>query len=227
MNEWTEYHEVAKILKDSVYGVGPIIAAGLVAYFDVHKANTAGGFWRYAGLDPSVSWSKGEKRPWNASLKTLCWKMGDCFMKFSNALDANGNPACFYGQLYRKKKLELVDLNESGKLFKTAEDTLSKKKFKDPKTLSTYNSGKCSDGHVDGMARRWAVKLFLSNLHELWCAAEGIPVAKPYSMAILGHTHYICQPEILTAINNFKSIHKANGTDWAWNSTDKRWIKVS
>lgn len=40
----------------SVTGVGPVIAAGLLAYIDIEKAKTAGAIWRYAGLDPTLKW---------------------------------------------------------------------------------------------------------------------------------------------------------------------------
>src|SRR5262245_51121976 len=60
----------------SIVGIGPVITSGLLAHIDIEKAPTAGKIWRYAGLDPTVKWEKGQKRPWNASLKTLCWKIG-------------------------------------------------------------------------------------------------------------------------------------------------------
>lgn len=307
MDLWTEEHGVAKVIKDEIVGVGPVISAALVAYFDIHRAKTAGAFWRYAGLDPSSKWISREKvsewvkenrnvpvddlvfraaaffgrspdtlrrlattdikgrpvnltydslaraiskRPYNASLKVLCWKIGDCFMKFSNKAEKqcpncgaahkcrlssesdipdedneenDGDsckecgyglkstpaiPTCFYGQIYRKQKQYLLGLNEAGSLAKTAADTLSRKNIREPKTLALYKSGKLSNGHIEGMAKRFAVKLFLSNLHELWCAMENIPCPQPYSMAILGHAHYICQPEIKEYIDLAKAARK-------------------
>jgi Transposase IS116/IS110/IS902 family len=56
----------------SITGIGPVITAGLLAHIDIKEAPTVGHIWRYAGLDPTSVWDKGEKRPWNASLKTLC-----------------------------------------------------------------------------------------------------------------------------------------------------------
>lgn len=67
----------------SITGVGPIIAAGLLAHIDITKAPTVGHIWRFAGLDPTVQWNKGEKRPWNAALKVLCFKVGESFVKVS------------------------------------------------------------------------------------------------------------------------------------------------
>ena len=40
----------------SVCGIGPVISAGLLSEFDVRLAPTAGQFWRFAGLDPSLKW---------------------------------------------------------------------------------------------------------------------------------------------------------------------------
>ena len=39
-----------------VIGIGPIIAAGLLAHIDITKAPTAGHIWSYAGLDPNTIW---------------------------------------------------------------------------------------------------------------------------------------------------------------------------
>ena len=60
----------------TITGIGPVISAGLAAHIDITKAPTVGHIWRFAGLDPTDEWEKGEKRPWNAALKTLCWKIG-------------------------------------------------------------------------------------------------------------------------------------------------------
>lgn len=191
MDHWTETYPIAKILKDKVFGIGPVITAGLVAHIDIHKAKTAGAIWRYAGLDPTSKWNKGEKRPWNASLKTLCWKVGQSFMKFSNRSD------CFYGQLYRKQKEFYVEKNLSGGFKGLSEEVLGAKNFTNKEVKAKYQTGILPDGHIDAMARRWVVKLFLSNLHELWCKVEGIQCPQPYVMAHLGHVHHLIQPDLL------------------------------
>lgn len=40
----------------SQVGIGPVIAAGLLAYIDITKALTPGHIYRFAGLDPSQNW---------------------------------------------------------------------------------------------------------------------------------------------------------------------------
>lgn len=43
--------------------------------------------------------------------------------------------------------------------------------------------------HIDAMASRYAVKMFLSHLYEKWREFEGLPLAEPYMIAIKNHTH--------------------------------------
>lgn len=97
LDVWTDSHELGQWAKSQV-GIGPVISAGLLAHIDIEKAPTAGHVWRFAGLDPTQHWGKGEKRPWNAQLKTLCWKLGESFVKVSGRDDA------FYAQLYTQRK---------------------------------------------------------------------------------------------------------------------------
>lgn len=40
----------------SITGIGPVIAAGLMANLDITKAKTAGAFWRFCGLDSTIEW---------------------------------------------------------------------------------------------------------------------------------------------------------------------------
>jgi len=137
------------------YGIGPVLAAGLLAHVDITKAPTAGSVWRYAGLDPTQTWEKGQKRPFNAEFKTLCWKIGQSFMKFS------GKDECFYGQLYKQDKARRIAKNEAGDYAEFAKSILEKKNFKVNQTRAKLETGKLSDAQIDAQARRFAVKIFL------------------------------------------------------------------
>ena len=143
----------------SMYGIGPVLAAGLSAHVDITKAPTAGSVWRYAGLDPTMKWEKGQKRPFNAEFKTLCWKIGQSFMKFS------GKEQCFYGQLYKQDKARRIAKNEAGEYADRAAQILATKNFKENHTKKVLQSGKLPDAQIDAQARRFAVKIFLSHYH--------------------------------------------------------------
>lgn len=195
----------------SVTGIGPIIAAGLMAYINLNpwrcrredkKAkgcrphapctpacdheilHTVGHIWRYAGLDPTVKWEKGQLRPWNAGLKTLCWKIGESFVK------VKGNPNDIYGKIYdQRKALETLQNDQfayanQAALILTARPTHKQK--------DAYSVGKLPLGHIHARAKRYTIKLFLSHWHEIAYREQfGIAPPLPYPIAILGHGHLI------------------------------------
>ena len=67
LNVYAKHHPLGQWAM-SITGIGPVIAAGLLAHIDINKAPTVGHIWRFAGQDPTCKWEKGQKRPWNASL---------------------------------------------------------------------------------------------------------------------------------------------------------------
>lgn len=170
-------------------GIGPVLSAGLGAHVDIHKAPTVGHIWRFAGLDPTIKWGKGEKRPYNAELKVLCWRIGDSFVKVSGRDDA------YYGQVYRERKKLEVERNEAGLFADQAKASLEARNIKDKALKATYEAGLLPPGRLDLRARRYAVKLFLSAYHEVAYRAEfGTEPPLPYPIAHLGHAHYIAPP---------------------------------
>lgn len=189
LDAWTDQHEESLWAK-SITGIGPVISAGLLAHIDITKAPTVGHIWRFAGLDPTVKWEKKTKRPWNASLKVLTWKIGQSFMKFQN----NSND--FYGKLYVQRKVEEVARNESGALAAEAERALSQKKYgKDTIAYASYIAGKLPPAHIDARARRWVTKLFLAHYHGVaYQVHYGEAAPKPYVLSVLGHGHEIRTP---------------------------------
>ena len=173
----------------SNHGIGPVITAGLLAHIDITKAPTVGHVWSFAGLNPAVKWLKGQKRPWNADLKVLCYKIGDSFVKSS------GNDKSFYGPIYRHRKEQEVARNEAGAYAQIAAETLATIKIQEPTTKAAYESGKLPAGRIDMRARRIAVKLFLSHFHDvmMWYQlSKRAPI--PYAFAHLGHAHPIDCP---------------------------------
>ena len=93
LNTYTDSTEVGLWLK-SIVGIGPVIASGLLAHIDIAKAPTVGHIWRYAGLDPTIPQrqQKGVKSPYNIRLKTLCWKIGESFVKVQNQVIMTDGP---------------------------------------------------------------------------------------------------------------------------------------
>jgi len=169
----------------SVKGIGPVTAAGLLAHIDLEKAPTVGHIWRFAGLDPTVKWNKKQKRPWNAALKTLCWKIGESFVKQVNREDA------VYARFYAERKAQEEENNLLGKYADQAAKG-AERVGKDTDAYKFYSVGKLPPAHIHARAKRYAVKLFLSHFHE-----QGYRLVlkkeppKPYPIEHLGHAHII------------------------------------
>lgn len=174
----------------SIPGIGPVIAAGLLANIDVKQAPTVGHIWRFAGLDPTTAWEKGTKRPWNASLKRLCFLIGESFVKVS------GNKADIYGQIYKARKVQEQAKNEAGAFADQATASLAAKRFgKDTEARKWYEQGKLPPARIHMRAKRYAVKLFLSHMHHVMHELEfGAPPPKPYILSHGDHAHYMGPP---------------------------------
>lgn len=174
----------------SIVGIGPIIAAGLLANIDITKAPTVGHIWRFAGLDPTTKWSKGQKRPWNGSLKRLCYLIGESFVKVS------GNENDIYGKIYKARKEYEIAKNEAGDYANQAREALAAKKFgEDTEARKHYEAGKLPPARIHLRAKRYAVKLFLAHYHHVLHETKlGSPPPKPYIIAHGDHAHYIAPP---------------------------------
>lgn len=174
LGQWTRLH----------VGIGPVIAAGLLAHIDIERAPYASSIHRFAGLLPHQKKVKGVKRDWNQDLKVLCWKMSDSFVKLSN------HPECYYGHIYRHRKEIELERDKNGANAEVARLTLEEKAIKDPATLAIYKSGHLPDGRLDLRARRHAAKRFLSHYFEsAWVLRYSTEPPRPYVESHLGHQH--------------------------------------
>jgi hypothetical protein len=149
----------------------------------VTEANSISAVWKFAGLAPGFDRkTKGEKLPYNSRLKTLCWKLGESFVKVSGKEDA------IYGRLYADFKRDEVSRNENGQYAEAAKRELENKKFKtDNATKKRLKEGKLADAHLHARAKRRAVKVFLSHYWTKGREARGLAIREPYAIAVLGH----------------------------------------
>lgn len=231
-----------------ITGIGPVIAAGLIANLDINKAETAGAFWRFCGLDPTSEWmgtakatelvngivgdrrtltlddvakialecswgckqalawfTPGEENqsdktrkltktnvikyfsrvPYNKNMKTLMFKIGESFIKVQN------NPNDVYGKLFVERKAYESKKN-SDLEYESIAKAKAEKVGKDTEAYKWYSQGMLPPAHIHARARRWAVKIFLSHLFEVWYKIErGTEPPVPFAIAQLGHAHRI------------------------------------
>jgi hypothetical protein len=199
LKKWVEQQPIWTEWAVNVKGLGPIIIAGMVAYVDINKINSAGQLISYAGLVPGQERKRNEKIKWNPDVKKLCFNIGEVFVKSSNS---------FYQDIYRRRKEYEIGKNNNFDYKDQAKGILRKKTFKDTNcpTYKAYASGKLSDGHIHMRAKRYATKMFLSHFFEVYYTlSHGKPPPMPYVIDILGHKDYVAPPEWIKAEDNPRS----------------------
>ncbi|MDP2663117.1 MAG: hypothetical protein Q8R28_20565 [Dehalococcoidia bacterium] len=181
----------------SIPGIGPVLASGLLTYFQVEdkdkdgntrKRNVVGAWWAFAGISNDIVWEKGQKRPYSEKAKTLCYKIGESFVK------VKGKTTDVYGKLYTQRKAYEEKNNAEGKYAAEALKYAARMP-KDSPTQAHYKAGKLPQHHLHARCRRWVVKLFLSHYFEVaYKMKYGVEPPKPYPISVLGHKDYIPPP---------------------------------
>lgn len=187
LDDYTKEHQIGKWIR-SVHGLGPVLAAGILAYIDITKVNHAGSIWVYAGINAEAKWKKGEKRPWNQFLKNLSWKIGESFNKSQN------NEKSYYGKILKDRKVYEWDKNLKGEYKEQAIKILKEKVFsqetnayqwysaqyntaimnekKEWKGIVDSDKGECfpmlPPAHIVSRVKRYTVKRFYSDLYVVW-----------------------------------------------------------
>jgi len=193
LGEYARGYAVGQWLQ-SIVGIGPVLSAAVLTNFDIRRARTVGHFWRFAGLDPTCKWEKGQKRPYNAQLKSICvYKAGECFVKTQNHKDS------VYGKLFALRKASIAEKNAAGAFADVARAEMeSKPKMKETQRFGHWQEGRIAPAHVHDRARRWAVKLFLSHVHHVMHVdyfGENPPAPYIFDHPEMGdHRHYLAPP---------------------------------
>jgi hypothetical protein len=175
----------------SIVGIGPVLTAGLIAYTELEYLPTAGHLWSYAGLNPTMEWKKGQRRPFNADFRVLCFKIGDSFIKLKS------HPDDVYGKVYEAQKGIYQERNEKGLYKEAAAQKLKDFNWnKSTEAYKHYSQGLLPPGHIHARARRYAVKLFLAHFWEvIYRSVKGEAPPLPYPIVhMANHTHIIRPP---------------------------------
>ncbi len=139
------------------------------------------------------------KRPYNAKLKTLLWKLGQSFVKTCN------NPNSVYGKIYQQRKAYEMEKNER-KEYKEQAEAKAKIVGKTTEAYKYYSQGMLPPAHIQARAERYAVRIFVSHLHRVMYLVEyGVEPPKPFAISILGHAHEIEVPNLDMVKNYLKN----------------------
>jgi len=185
-------------LKD-IKGISTILAGNLIKeYKYCENSPHASSLWKMSGLHVvdghAPKPEKGVKLEFNPKLRTLCWKIGDSFIKQRTPV---------YREIYDNEKARQLSLMENLKCetcgSRPDEHTFdkTKKTYLCPKpNTGIYKYSKSPTppmrlGHADSRARRKMVKIFVSHYWLKARTIKGLPISLPYAIEKLGHTHII------------------------------------
>lgn len=173
-----------------IKGIGDLNIGKVICLIDIEKCQTISKLWRYAlgapigedGNKHVEKRTKGEPIHYNQMLKVMCWRLGQSFIKANNK----------YADYYRAEKEKIVQ-----KLADKGIQVVPAANLPTEDGKKVEKDGKFSLGHVDRMAFRKMMKLFLSHLWLKWREAEGLPISQPYVIAKGGHEHIITAEEMV------------------------------
>lgn len=163
-----------------IKGIGTNLAAKLIANIDdIGRFATVSKLWAFGGWavrDGRREYNqKGKISGYSRTLKSICWQIGDSFIKQQTPLWVD----LYYEEKERLRRLHPDTLCcQCGKLWDKEHKTQGHKQMYNP-------------GHQHNMAHRKMIKIFLQHLWVVWRKSEGLPVSLPYVEAILGHTNIV------------------------------------
>jgi len=188
-----------------VLGVGRENIGKVVGPIDIERAKTISALWKFTGfsVEDGIAPKRikgGGKLSYNSQLRSMCWRLATSLKR------ARGK---FY-EYYIKEKDKYTERFESQgyKILSTPQGkwvclncgaSWAKKRGITPccsnqsieKKLRGEPQGIIWLGHLDAMAVRKMIKLFLACLWLVWREAEGLPLTNPYAIDILKHQSLI------------------------------------
>lgn len=183
--------EIARLITDhpawpwlkGVKGVGKENVAKIIGLVDIERADTISSLWSFAGYAPvdghSMRRVKGQKAPFNNTLRMLCWRLGSSLLRAQGAFyQYYLEQKAFYERREQARGRKIVPATELPKV--------------DGKRVETDQF--ISEGHIHLMALRKMIKTFLACLWLKWREGAGLPTRSPYAIEKLGHVTLI-RPE--------------------------------
>lgn len=175
---------------EEVRGVGPAMAGVIISEFDIHKAEYPSSFWKYAGLDVAEDGKGRSKRKehlvdyeYTDKDQKPAVRKGITFNPFLKAKLIGVLATSFLrsGTIKKANKDDPTVYKEGtyGKVYADYKNRIENMKEHEEK----------SKGHRHNMALRYAVKIFLIDLHMSWREMEGLAVSTSYCEGKLGKKH--------------------------------------
>lgn len=185
LEKTVKQHPIWVHFLEGVKGCGFTMAGVIISELDPHAARYPASFWKYAGVD--VVHKEDPDSP--TGLIAIGRSRRKDLMSEVSYTNKDGEEATKlslgYNPFLKTKLLGVLApsfLKSKGEYYQLYLD------YKLRLTNDPRHSNK-TPAHINRMALRYIVKIFLMNLHIKWREIEGLEVTRPYHEAKLGMTH--------------------------------------
>ena len=194
-----------------VKGVGGENIAKVVAPINIERAKTISALWKFAGfsVEDGIAPRRvkgGGKLSYNSQLRSMCWRLATSLKRAKGKFYAyylnEKDKYCerFENQAYKilptpRGKWVCSNCGASWNTQREITPCCSNQQIE--KKLRQEPPGVIWVGHLDAMAVRKMIKLFLASLWLVWREAEGLPITQPYAIEKKGHTGVISPWEMV------------------------------
>jgi len=194
---WTQY-------LSKIQGIGPLIAAGLIAYIDdIEKFKHVSSLWQYSGYGMNrfctnckkptfieVKYETGTKAKKLHPIDScpICDnKTIPVLQKRTPGYQSNWNDRLKV--LAWKASTSFVKQKAEKSKYRTLYDQIKKQERLDH-PIKIVNNGKTmyNDGHINNRTIRKISKIFLAHLWQTWRRQQGLEATEPYAKQLLGHS---------------------------------------
>jgi len=178
-----------------ITGIGPILAAGLISYIDdIKKYKHASSLWQYAGYGGN-SFCANCKKPTFIEKKFSTGKKVKQLHPFLKCPVCNN-----ITEFIIQKKIPGYQINWNPRLKQVAwlvgrsfvlfppERSKYKKLYIQTKEKERRKNPKHTLNHIDNIAMRKTVRIFLVHLWQTWRRQEGLEATEPYTNQLLNHS---------------------------------------
>ena len=186
-----------------IQGIGPLIAAGLIAYIDdIKKFDHVSSLWQYCGYGMNrycqnckmpmyieIEYETGKVAKKLASYEN-CWKCDSptitIIQKKTAGYQSNWNDKLKQLAWKATKSFVMQPATKSG-YRKLYDKIKSEERKKHPKQVKNGNRKNFTDGHINNRAMRKISKIFLAHLWQTWRRQLKLPEEEPYVKSLMGH----------------------------------------
>jgi len=187
-----------------IRGIGPLLAAGLIAYIDdIEKFDHVSSLWQYCGYGMN-RFCPNCKKPTSVTVKYDTGTIAKKLYPLEVCPECNGDTVPILQKrtvgyqsnwnnklktLAWKASSSFVKQPAAKSKYRKLYDKIKKDEHKLHPTKKKVN-GKIqfNDGHLHNRAMRKVSKIFLAHVWQTWRRQQGLPATEPYAKQLLGHS---------------------------------------